>query len=149
MSNPRNTKKTPLEILLQQQIGNRIATRRKTLNITQAELASKAEITPSHLSSIENGKSDTTISVLSRLAFHLSTTIDYLVYGTRVSSSLSDMEKQTIDDCNSEIGYDYAHILNSMNQLLVSLPREDAKRLCQYACRINEILTSFFKNEKP
>lgn len=48
--------------------GKKIKTLRKNLNMTQDELAFNVKISPSFLSTIERGKSDSSISTAKRIA---------------------------------------------------------------------------------
>ncbi len=54
--------------VLTRKFGQKIAFLRKNLNITQDELAFRVNISPSYLSAIERGVTDTTISTAKRLA---------------------------------------------------------------------------------
>lgn len=54
--------------VLARKFGERISFLRKDLNLSQDELAFKVNISPSYLSSIERGITDTTISTSKRLA---------------------------------------------------------------------------------
>ncbi|MBO5575547.1 MAG: helix-turn-helix transcriptional regulator [Ruminococcus sp.] len=60
-------------------IGARIKEARKELDITQIELAEKAEISVPYLSKIEMGKSDFSISVLIRISEALQISTDKLL----------------------------------------------------------------------
>lgn len=54
--------------ILVRKFGEKIVFLRKNLNLTQDELAFKVNISPSYLSAIERGITDTTISTAKRLA---------------------------------------------------------------------------------
>lgn len=54
--------------VLCRKFGQRVAYLRKEAGITQEELAFRTNISPSYLSAIERGITDTTISTLKRLA---------------------------------------------------------------------------------
>ncbi|MCM1003129.1 MAG: helix-turn-helix domain-containing protein [Candidatus Gastranaerophilales bacterium] len=54
--------------ILTRKFGQKIAFLRKNMNITQEELAFRINISPSYMSSIERGVTDTTISTAKRLA---------------------------------------------------------------------------------
>ena len=62
-------------------IGKRIRIRRQTLEMTQEELAKAIEVTPQHISAIEQSKREPSLSSLARLAEELGVTVDYLVAG--------------------------------------------------------------------
>lgn len=61
--------------ILVRKFGERIVLLRKHLGLTQEELAFKANISPSYLSAIERGITDTTISTAKKLAKALKTTL--------------------------------------------------------------------------
>lgn len=130
-------------------IGTRISARRKELKLTQAELAERCDIIPSHLSDIENGKVNVTICTLSQLAFHLTTSIDYLVYGIKLSHALSTTEQEAITACSSNIGEDYITSLNNWNQFLLSLSTPNAQKVCQSTASLMElIIRDYFKTPR-
>ena len=64
--------------ILCRKFGQKISNRRKELGITQDELAFRAGISPSYMSAIERGITDTTISTAKRLAKALSTEVKEL-----------------------------------------------------------------------
>ncbi len=127
-------------------IGNRISARRKELKLTQAELAERCDITPSHLSDIENGKVNVTVCTLSQLALHLTTSIDYLVHGIRLSNTLSATEQEAVKTCSSNIGKDYIVTLNNWNQFLLSLSAPNAKKACQSTASLMELIIRDYYN---
>lgn len=64
--------------ILTRKFGEKILTLRKNLNITQDELAFRINISPSYLSAIERGTTDTTISTAKRIAKALKITLPEL-----------------------------------------------------------------------
>ncbi|SFU70016.1 helix-turn-helix transcriptional regulator [Alicyclobacillus macrosporangiidus] len=56
----------------------RLVERRKQLNLTQEELARKANISRAYLANIEAGRRTSTIHVAKRIADALQSTVDYL-----------------------------------------------------------------------
>ena len=64
------------------QIGRRIAKRRKKLNLKQAEVSERADISNTYMSNIERAKSIPSTEVIMRLAFALETTPDAMLLGT-------------------------------------------------------------------
>jgi transcriptional regulator with XRE-family HTH domain len=69
-------------------IGERIKKRRRLLEMTQQELAKAIGVTPQHISAIEQGKRDPSLSSLAKLARELGVTTDYLV--TNSESVITD-----------------------------------------------------------
>jgi len=64
------------------QIGKRIAKRRKSLKLTQAKVAEKADISEKYMSNIERATSIPSTEVVMRLAIALETTPDEFLVGT-------------------------------------------------------------------
>ena len=64
--------------VLCRKFGQKISAQRKILGISQEELAFRANISPSYMSAIERGITDTTISTAKRLAKSLNLTIKEL-----------------------------------------------------------------------
>jgi len=63
------------------EMGNRIKIRRKELNIKQAVLAERLDISNNHMSAIENGREKPSFDVFLLLCEHLEVTPNYLVLG--------------------------------------------------------------------
>lgn len=62
-------------------MGNRIKLRRKELNIKQAVLAERLNISNNHMSAIENGREKPSFDVFLLLCDYLKVTPNYLVLG--------------------------------------------------------------------
>jgi len=62
-------------------LGQRIRTRRQTLELTQQVLAKALGLTPQHISAIEQEKRAPSLPFLAKLAEELGVSIDYLVTG--------------------------------------------------------------------
>lgn len=69
-------------VLDYKEIGKRIARRRKSLNLTQAEVEERADIGYKYLSNVERGISIPSTEVIMRLAKALETTPDEFLVGT-------------------------------------------------------------------
>ena len=67
-----------------QRIGQRIANRRRQLNLKQAEVEERADLGYKYLSNIERGVSIPSIEVIMRLAHVLDTTPDEFLVGAEV-----------------------------------------------------------------
>jgi len=61
--------------------GERLRERRKALQITQEELANALNVTPQHISLIEQGKTSPSLSLIPRIAKELGISSDYLLTG--------------------------------------------------------------------
>lgn len=78
-------------------LGIRIRQRRKSLKITQEELAERMNISVSYLSLLENGKKKPSLSCLMQLCQELNTTMDFLLLGTPSPNTHSpDIELHTL-----------------------------------------------------
>jgi transcriptional regulator with XRE-family HTH domain len=62
-------------------LGQRVRERRIALDITQQELADALEVTPQHISVIEQDKVAPSVALLARLAQELGVSADYLLSG--------------------------------------------------------------------
>ena len=62
-------------------LGQRIKTRRQALKLTQQQVAEALELTPQHISAIEQDKRTPSLPSLAKLAEELGVTVDYLVTG--------------------------------------------------------------------
>lgn len=83
-----------------EEIGLRVAKRRKILNLTQEELAEQADLSKTHIRNIERSSSKCSIESLMNLADALQVTSDYLLSG---SYKLVD-EPKIVDRTN---GFDH------------------------------------------
>lgn len=64
------------------QIGLRIAARRKSMGLRQAQVCERCDINNNYLSNIERGRSIPSLEVLVRICEALEVTPDYLLLGT-------------------------------------------------------------------
>lgn len=62
------------------EIGQRIRKYRKALNLTQAQLADKVDISTTHMSHIESGNTKLSLPVLVKIAGELSVQTDDLIF---------------------------------------------------------------------
>lgn len=62
-------------------MGNRIALRRRELNIKQGTLAEHLGVSNNHISSIENGRDKPSLDVLLKICEELKVTPDYILLG--------------------------------------------------------------------
>ncbi len=84
-------------------IGKRIKVARKKSNITQEKLSELINLSPSHISHIENGKTKVSLPSLILIANSLSTTVDSLLYDNIdiVYDSYDKDFKDLLDDCTT------------------------------------------------
>ena len=71
--------------------GERIAKRRKVLNLTQEEIASKAGVTTTHVRNIEKAHTKCSIETMCKLCAALEVTPDYLFFGAIKSADEEQM----------------------------------------------------------
>ncbi len=64
-----------------QTLGNRIRRQRKTLNLTQEELAAKADIDRSYIGGVERGERNVTFVMLCKICAALECDVAALTYG--------------------------------------------------------------------
>ena len=62
-------------------LGERIRARRQALKLTQQQVAEALELSPQHISAIEQDKRAPSLPFLAKLAEELGVTVDYLVTG--------------------------------------------------------------------
>lgn len=79
------------------EIGRRIAQKRKSLQLTQAEVEEMANLCPKYLSNIEHGRSIPSIDVLMQIADSLHTTPDQLLLGAESLQNVG-LSEITIDN---------------------------------------------------
>lgn len=94
-------------------MGLRIAERRKAMQLTQEKLAEKMGISLQSVSSIELGKKGIRPDNLAKLCVHLDTTADYILYGKRSTTQMSDVVKKL-----SNLSEDEYAVVKSLVDLL-------------------------------
>jgi len=77
-------------------VGNRIKQQRKSLGLTQEQLAEKIDLSTTYLCQIENGSRGVNLTNLISIANCLSVTLDYLVADFTVDTikSTNDLDQQ-------------------------------------------------------
>ena len=94
-------------------MGLRIAERRKAMQLTQEKLAEKMGISLQSVSSIELGKKGIRPENLANLCGYLETTADYILYGKRSSTQMTDIVEKL-----SSLSVDEYAIVKSLIELL-------------------------------
>ena len=72
-------------------MGNRIALRRKELQLTQEELSEMIGVSSQSISCIELGKKAVRPENLARICIHLDISADYILYGRRSEKQMDDL----------------------------------------------------------
>ena len=62
-----------------QTIGRKIKERRKDLHITQEAIANYLDINPSHISNIECGRANSSLTILVKIANYLECSVDFFI----------------------------------------------------------------------
>lgn len=70
-----------MENLKYKEIGKKIQTKRKEIQITQEKLSEIIDVSPSYISEIERGSSICSLATLTNIANTLNASLDYLVLG--------------------------------------------------------------------
>jgi len=84
------------------ELGQRVATRRRIINLTQEKLAEKAEISTGHVQNIERGLTKCSLEALMRIGRVLDVNPDYLISGAYkyVEESRLEQIKEAMLRCN-------------------------------------------------
>ncbi len=84
-------------------LGKRICKARERTNMTQDRLAEKVNLSPSHISHIESGKTKVSLPSLVNIANVLGTTVDSLLHdNVVVTKEAFDKEfRDLVDDCDA------------------------------------------------
>ncbi len=78
-------------------IGLKIKERRQSLGITQEYIANMLDVNPSHISNIECGRANPSLTALVKIANVLKCSVDYFISGEYTYESGSD-EEPALDD---------------------------------------------------
>ena len=79
-------------------IGMKIKERRQSQHITQEHIASILDVNPSHISNIECGRANPSLTALVKIANILGCSVDYFISGEYTFELDTDNEKK-LDDC--------------------------------------------------
>ena len=101
-------------------IGKRIVRRRKSLKISQIDLAEKIGISNNYLSSIEHGKEKPSLDILVKICNAISVTPDYLIMGNMYSNNVP----QNIADSLQLFSSRDVDLVNTLVQRMVELQVE-------------------------
>lgn len=80
-----------------QLIGQKIKERRKELHVTQESIANYLDINPSHISNIECGRANPSLTALVKIANILQCSVDYFISGEYTFKNNGETTK-TLDD---------------------------------------------------
>ncbi len=107
------------DIIKKSEIGQRIRQLRLLNNYTQAEFAELIDVSVNFLSEIENGKKGLSQDTLSRICQQLSSSSDYILFGTKQkqSSLIEIANSLSIEELETTI-----HYLESLLEMKKILP---------------------------
>lgn len=78
-------------------IGKKIKERRQFLNITQEYIANELDINASHISNIECGRANPSLTILVKIANILNCSVDYFISG-EYTFIIDDKKNMTLDE---------------------------------------------------
>lgn len=78
-------------------IGIKIKERRKSLGITQEMIANKLDVNPSHISNIECGRANPSLTALIQIANILQCSVDYFISG-EYTYNTNKTQNNNLDD---------------------------------------------------
>ena len=78
-------------------IGSKIKERRNALGITQEHIASILDVNPSHISNIENGRANPSLTVLVKIANILECSVDFFI-GDEYTYSSNNSKTNSLDN---------------------------------------------------
>ncbi|MBR1851599.1 MAG: helix-turn-helix transcriptional regulator [Lachnospiraceae bacterium] len=100
---------------INQDIGKRISTLRKSHGITQASLAENLDITIKHISSVERGISSLSLDKMIEASKLLDCTLDYLVLGKDYENVIDKLPASVLNVLNSKDENEISLLLDYMN----------------------------------
>ena len=88
-------------------IGNKIKQRRQSLKITQEYIANKLDVNSSHISNIEGGRANPSLTALVRIANILQCSVDYFIseeytYNIDAEKTLDDKIMDKLKYCDED-----------------------------------------------
>jgi transcriptional regulator with XRE-family HTH domain len=108
------------------EIGSRIKLARKNLKLSQAELSELLDISPSHMSDIENGKKNIGIEIFMRMTETLGVSADWLLRtDTPKATQISNDEfSELLSDCTPTEREMLFKILKDIKEAIMKAKRE-------------------------
>lgn len=101
------------------EIGQRMRSCRKSIGLTQAEIAEKMDLSINYVSDLENGKKNMSILTMASLCKCFDKSADYFLYGTEDKNAGIDMEKviEFVSTLSNQQLYHLQTYVNSLIQL--------------------------------
>lgn len=99
-------------------IGLKIKERRLSLGITQETIANHLDVNPSHISNIERGRTNPSLSALVKIANFLECSVDYFIGSEYSFLSDKDGEKSLDDEILEKLKYFDAEKKNKVIKMI-------------------------------
>ncbi|MGN0513219.1 MAG: helix-turn-helix domain-containing protein [Lachnospiraceae bacterium] len=87
------------------EIGLKIKERRKAVGVTQEHIANELEVNPSHISNIECGRANPSLTALVKIANILECSVDFFISGEYTYKIDKNKEKTLDDDIMDKLKY--------------------------------------------
>ena len=113
------------------EIGNRIREARKQMNLSQCQLSELLDISPSHMSDIENGKTNIGLDIFMRLTEALRVSADWLLQTDipHVNTILNNEAYNILADCSSSEAQILLKLLKEI-KMAIRIAKEEKDRVC-------------------
>ncbi len=99
-------------------IGLKIKERRQIFGITQENIANLLEVNPSHISNIECGRANPSLTALVNIANILQCSVDYFINGEYTYKTDKEKEKTLDDKIIDKLKYCDAHKKNKVLKMI-------------------------------
>lgn len=99
-------------------IGMKIKERRQSHGVTQEYLANLLDVNPSHISNIECGRANPSLTILIKIANILECSIDYFISGEYTFTRDKEREKTLDDKIMDKLKYCDTDIKNKVLKLI-------------------------------
>ena len=99
-------------------IGLKIKERRQAVGITQEHVADRLEVNPSHISNIECGRANPSLTALVKIANILQCSVDYFISGEYTYKADKGKEKTLDDRIMDKLKYCDADKKNKVLQII-------------------------------
>jgi len=99
-------------------IGQKIKERRQCLGITQETIATILDVNPSHISNIERGRANPSLTVLVKIANILECSVDYFISGEYTFKLDKDGGKTLDDKIMDKLKYCSADTKNKVLKMI-------------------------------
>lgn len=99
-------------------IGMKIKERRQSQGVTQEYLANLLDVNPSHISNIECGRANPSLTALVKISNILQCSVDYFISGEYTFSLLAEKDKTLDDQIIDKLKYCDSDIKNKILKII-------------------------------